>query len=131
MEKKKVRLTQAISREITAIKSTLDAEKAVLDRIKTHKARAIELLKEGYVIEGYQVQASFSNRVWSPKVTPEMLLKEFKKFLVKKSNIMVEIKPTMKSPAQLEKYFIEDKEAMEKLQDFTTRKVSGDKIIKA
>lgn len=108
--------------EIEQIVTLLNAEKELLKKIEDAKKRATELLKAGETIPGYVLEESFGNRKWLENATVDNLFEVFKKFIPKKS---LYTKTEILSPAQLEKYFIEDAEAMEKLSDFYEKPSKG------
>lgn len=120
-------ISSKIKKEISEIKQLLDSEKAVLKRLQDAKNRAIELIEEGYPIEGYFLADSYGNRAWRGDIEVQTLYTVFKKFIPKKS-LYTETK--LLSPAKLEKYFLEFPDAVEKLSDFTDRKYKG-KILKS
>jgi hypothetical protein len=126
-KKKKPRMTPKISKEIKEIRATLYKAKAVMEKIAKDTERARELITLGYPIEGYDVVPTKGNRAWIDNMTAEKVFTKFKKFIVDKTNLFPE--QEMKSPSQVEKYFVEDEKAMGDFASFTTRAPGKDKLI--
>ena len=122
MENKK-RLTPKIKKEIAEIKSILDNEKMTMQLIKDTKDKATELLNKGYHIDGYEMRQSWGNRAWIKTIDIDRLFSSFKKIITKKSDLYT---TALKSPAVIEKYFIELPEEKEKLNKFIKRADRGE-----
>jgi len=115
--------------EIAEIKKLLDNEEALLEKIKEAKEKAVAYISKGLPIEGYDVEQNFGNRKWIKGVTAKKLFAKFKRFFGEEIENLY--KPQdLKSPAQIETYFIEDKKAKEKLQAFISREDKGLKLVK-
>ena len=117
---------QKLAAEIRAIKTTLDQKKAALKRIADAEKRAEEIIAEGYEIPGYDLVPALGNTAWLEGVTPAKVYEAFKKFFSKQADLLTV--PALKSPTEIKKYFIEDKDAVKKLESFTERPDRGKKL---
>ena len=108
--------------KIEEIKKILDGKKKVLEMIKEAEAEAVKLLEAGESIPGYKLIPALGNRKWNKEATLENLYNDFKHIIKRKGDFQ-DVK--IKSPAQLEKYFLELPREKSALEAYTFREDKG------
>lgn len=113
---------------IEEVKKILDGKKKALELIKEAEKAALEYLEKGEEIPGYKLVPALGNRKWTKDATLEALYNSFSHIIKRKGDFQ---ETKIKSPAQLEKYFVELPAEKEKLEAFVMREDKGFKVVEA